>query len=186
METKLTVHQKEIFDAITTDIKQNIFSRIKGDNIGDYMLSLTGPVGTGKSFLTAKIVDEINRFIKERSYSNNDNIRITAPTHKAVRIIKDMLSKQGVNAECMTIHSFLNMKPFYDYITGSEKFIIDRFKNTHSRSSLLIVDESSMISTELYKFISEAVTKGCVNTVLFIGDPYQLLPIDQEISDVFS
>lgn len=179
MEAKLTAHQQEVFDEVTNEIIKNLFLLTRSENIEDRLLSLTGPAGTGKSFLTAKIVDEIKIVLEKKSYFSDDEIYVTAPTHKAVKVIKEMLYSHGVSAECRTIHSFLNIKPIYDYTTGAEKFIVDRFNQKQTSASLLIIDESSMISNQIYSFISEIVSKGYVNTVLFIGDPYQLMPINQ-------
>lgn len=186
MKTQLTSHQQEVFDKIIEDIKRNLFSFTKSENIEDYMISLTGAAGTGKSYLTAQIVKEIKNSLEDNSYFYNDNICVTAPTHKAVKVIREMLVNNEIESECLTIHSFLNLKPIYDYSTGAERFIIDRFAQKNPSASLLIVDESSMVSKELYRFIIEVIEKGFVNTALFIGDKYQLLPVKQGVSDVFN
>jgi ATP-dependent exoDNAse (exonuclease V) alpha subunit len=179
MEAKLTAHQQGVFDEVTNEIIKNLFLVTRSENIEDRILSLTGPAGTGKSFLTAKIVDEIKIVLEKKSYCSDEEIYVTAPTHKAVKVIKDMLYSHGVSAECRTIHSFLKIKPIYDYATGAERFVVDRFNQKQASASLLIIDESSMISNQIYSFIVEVVSKGYVNTVLFIGDPYQLMPINQ-------
>ena len=177
MKNKLTQHQRNAFEAIVSDIKENLFSFYQSSNIEDRLLSLTGPAGTGKSFLTAQISKAISRASRELNYFHNDGICITASTHKAVKVLKEMVSAYGLNVECRTIHSFLGIKPIYDYDIGEEKFTVDRSVKNPPKASLLIIDESSMISKELYNFITEAVSRGRVNTVLFIGDPFQLLPV---------
>ena len=42
-----------------------------------------------------------------------------------------------------------------------------------------------MISYELFQFILEVVKKNYVNTVLFIGDQFQLLPVNEGFNDIF-
>ncbi len=112
---------------------------------------------------------------------------VSAPTHKATKVLRDMILIEDVEAECKTIHSFLGIEPIYNYTTGEEKYRVVRGKQAPATASLLIVDESSMISHDIYESILETVTTGRVNTVLFIGDPFQLLPVgsNNNENDVF-
>ena len=180
---QLSSHQQEVFQQITDKIKENLLSKIVNIPLFARFLSLTGAAGTGKSYLTAAIVDEIDNFLPVGQY----DIYVTAPTHKAVTVMKEMLFySYDIGVKCCTIHSFLSLKQSYNYETGAEKFTVDRSKDKINRASLLIVDESSMVSNELFEFIAEVVKKGYVNTVLFIGDSYQLLPVNQSsLNDVF-
>jgi ATP-dependent exoDNAse (exonuclease V) alpha subunit len=182
MEAKLTSHQQEVFKEITNQIKENLSSRITDIPLKNRLLSLTGAAGTGKSYLTAAIVEEIDKY----SRIGQQDIYITAPTHKAVKVMKEMLFySYDIGVECSTLHSFLSIKQSYDYNTGAERFVVDRTKEKPNRASLLIVDESSMVSSELFSFILEIIKKNYVNTVLFIGDSFQLLPINQNSNEVF-
>ena len=182
-KSQLSEHQQEVFQQITDKIKENLLSKIVNIPLFARFLSLTGAAGTGKSYLTAAIVDEIDNFLPVGQY----DIYVTAPTHKAVTVMKEMLFySYDIGVKCCTIHSFLSLKQSYNYETGAEKFAVDRSKDKINRASLLIVDESSMVSNELFEFIAEVVKKGYVNTVLFIGDSYQLLPVNQSsLNDVF-
>ena len=182
VKSRLTPHQLEVFEKITSKIKENLSSRVSNISLSDRFLSLTGAAGTGKSFLTSAIVDEIDNFMPVGQYE----ICVTAPTHKALKVLTAMVGDYYIGVKSSTIHSFLNMKQFYDYSTGAENFIVDRARDKINRASLLIVDESSMVSNELFDFIFEIVKKGYVNTVLFIGDLYQLLPVNQSsLNNVF-
>jgi len=91
----LNEEQKEIFDKITS-IKLHTFSQSL----------LTGYSGTGKTFLVTKIIEEIlfkNKGIK---------IAITAPTNKAVRVLKNLssISETHSRVEFNTLHSLLGLK----------------------------------------------------------------------------
>jgi len=77
-----------------------------------------------------------------------------------------------------TIHSFLNIKLFTDYDKGIQKFVPEKTKKDQDKTDILIVDESSMVSEDLYGFIMEAIEQERVKAVLFVGDYYQLLPVD--------
>lgn len=161
--------QQELFTAITESI-ENI---IKTDMIWDNILSLSGAAGTGKTFLTAELV----KYFVEKKFS----VAVTTPTHRALKIIRDNLAlTNGANipVDFSTIHSFLNIKLFTDYSKGVQKFIVDKSSTNTSIVDLLIVDESSMVSKELYNYIVDAIEAGRAKAVLFVGDKYQLLPID--------
>lgn len=179
-KTQLTAHQNEVFESITELIDQRVKSILKSDNINDYMVSLTGAAGTGKTFLTAQIAKYF------RAKNDTDfSFTITAPTHKAVGVISQMLRKNKIQASCKTIHSFLGIKPFRDFDKGVETFKVDKTKKANDNTSILIVDESSMIGAELFSYIQEAIEEERVNLVLFIGDPFQLLPVDNSENRIY-
>ena len=106
----LTAHQKEVFDNVTDLIESRVKTILKTTNINDYMLSLTGAAGTGKTYLTTQIAKYF-RDKKDMDFS----FTITAPTHKAVAVISQMLRDNKIQASCKTIHSFLGIKPFRDF-----------------------------------------------------------------------
>ena len=183
---ELTPHQQEIFDAIVEQIEEKTTAVLKSTRVEDFMLSLAGPAGTGKTFLTTKIAEYLKEKRHKAKEPNIDyDFIITAPTHKAVSVITEHLYAHGIDATCKTIHSFLGIKPFIDYQTGEEKYTVDKTKKNKERTSILIVDESSMVGKELYEYIVESIEQGIVNLVIFIGDPYQLMPVNGAASPVF-
>ena len=179
MDINLTSHQQEIFDNILSVIQSKLSNVLRGTNIDDYLLSLTGSAGTGKTFLTT----QISKYLKEKT---DYSFTITAPTHKAVGVLANILKDNKIEANCKTIHSFLGIRPFKDFKTGEEVFTVDKTVKKKDTASLLIIDESSMISIKLYEYVLEAVEDGRVSLVLFIGDPYQLLPIDGSNPNIFN
>jgi hypothetical protein len=99
--------------------------------------------------------------------------------------MENMVSKQQIFVDCKTLHSFLGLIKVNDNDTGEERFIANRTITNKSRASVLIIDECSMVSKQLLSFIVEAVESNRVNTVLFIGDSYQLPPVMESKSLVF-
>ena len=176
----LTSHQQEVFNNITALIDSRVKTILKSDDISDYMLSLTGAAGTGKTFLTSQLA----KYFRDKK-DTDFSFTITAPTHKAVGVISEMLRKNKIQASCKTIHSFLGIKPFRDFDKGIETFKVDKTKKTHDSASILIVDESSMIGSELFHYIQEAIEEERVNFVFFIGDPFQLLPVDNSENQIY-
>ena len=102
----LNKEQKEIFDKIT-GIKLRTFSEAL----------LTGYSGTGKSFLVTKIIEEI--IFKNKGI----RIAITAPTNKAVRLLKNLSSicETHNQVEFNTLHSLLGLKRVIT-VDGKEEF----------------------------------------------------------------
>ena len=47
VKSKLTPHQLEVFEKITSKIKENLSSRVSNISLSDRFLSLTGAAGTG-------------------------------------------------------------------------------------------------------------------------------------------
>lgn len=174
---KLSLDQQKVFTQIVSQLETKVSSVLKSTNIEDYLLSLTGPAGTGKTFLTTQIA----KYLVNADF----DFTITAPTHKAVGVLSNLLREHTIQANCKTIHSFLGIKPFIDYETGEEKFVVDKTNKRKDRTSILIIDESSMISSTLYEYILEAIEDRRVDVVLFIGDPYQLLPVDNSKNEIF-
>ena len=170
---RLTKHQKEIFDKITLQLENIVETGMNWDNI----VALSGAAGTGKTFLTNVIVAHLHE-----KYS----VTITAPTHKALSVLRDHMMIDNLQVPAKTIHAFLNIKLFTDYDKGIQKFIPDKSKKDKSKTDILIVDESSMISGELYDFIQDAIEEDRVKAVLFVGDYYQLLPVDSNKNSVFN
>jgi len=141
------------------------------------MLSLSGAAGTGKTYLLTNIISSMAR---------NYKVLATAPTHKALSVIEENLKDfNDNNVSFSTIHSFLGVRLVRDFSTGEEAYRVD--KNAFLKKvDFLIVDESSMINSELFFYIQEALRKNQTKAVLFVGDPFQLLPIDNEKNVVFS
>lgn len=168
----LTKHQREIFDKITLQLENIVETGMNWDSI----VALSGAAGTGKTFLTTAIVANLNE-----KYS----VTITAPTHKALSVLREHTVINNLQVPAKTIHAFLNIKLFTDYNKGIQKFVPDKSNTDKSKTDILIVDESSMVSNELFEFILEAIEAERVKAVLFVGDYYQLLPVDSNKNSVF-
>lgn len=169
---RLTEHQKEIFDKITHQLENIVETGMNWDNI----VALSGAAGTGKTFLTTAIVAHLHE---------KYNVVVTAPTHKALSVLREIMFIDNLQVSAKTIHAFLNIKLFTDYDKGIRKFVPDMSNDDKSKTDILIVDESSMVSDELFEFIQDAIEADRVKAVLFVGDYYQLLPVDSHKNSVF-
>ena len=131
-------------------------------------LILSGPAGSGKTTLTA-------RFIKE-AVCRGRSIAITAPTHKALKVLKDSIGEDGPLARHLlftTLHSLLGLR-LSENEDGS--FTIKPGPSPDlSLFDWIVVDESSLVGQDLLVALERA--RGTAR-ILFVGDPYQLPPVE--------
>lgn len=169
------IGQQEAYKVFINNI--NLF--ISGE-LYKNVFSLTGSAGTGKTWWTSQLIREL---------LNLDlTIAMTTPTHKALQVVEGMLTKDNINIlECntSTIHNFLNLKLDYgfgddgsaDNVSTKPKLKINKFNECLKYVDVLLIDESSMVSEELYNLaISTLGDRSKI--VLFIGDQYQLTPVE--------
>lgn len=134
---------------------------------------LVGYAGTGKTTLVAEIVESLYK---------GYNIAVTSPTHKANAVIRNMLKNNvglvGDDAQVSTIHSFLGLKLVYEKSRQVLKHD-PQSKNSTSMVDVLIVDECSMISEEMYQHIKDQMFR-VRRAVIFVGDSCQLPPVEAE------
>jgi ATP-dependent DNA helicase PIF1 len=136
---------------------------------------LTGPGGTGKSFLIKKIVDDCASLGKK--------VAVTALTGCAALLL---------GSEAKTIHSWagigLGREPAKKIVADIRKFpykrkVLMRWLLTH----VLIIDEVSMMTPELFELLNEVGQLlrrtikpfGGIQVVL-VGDFFQLPPVVKE------
>jgi len=168
MMNGLTKHQEEKFDEVVELVSSK-----------ERRILLMGNAGVGKTWLLNVIVDH---FTKD-TYPNK--ILCSAPTHKALRVIRDKVSVKGIKFS--TIHSALHYKGITDRYTGEKVFVSVPNMDYPPLKGIKywIIDESSMLPTKLYTNLIEASKEYKVK-VLFVGDAYQLAPVNEKISKVFT
>lgn len=140
----------------------------------DNFAVLIGYAGTGKTFITLQLIKELK---KNKIWG----ITVTAPTHKAKKVIAHVTQEDAA-----TIQSILGLRPDTDldnFNPNSPEFsqqgeILMRY------TRLLIVDESSMLNKELYKLICDCALQYGTK-VLFIGDAKQINPVNESTSPAF-
>jgi hypothetical protein len=178
---KLTPHQQVVFDAIIKEV-DTILAKYKEDGEKSNsvnFISLNGSAGVGKTFVTSKLIEE---FLKKEY-----KLLLTTPTHKSLSVAKYMLNSNNIQVNAKTLQSYLDLRLKTDYIRGTLKFERDKRADQHDferNLDILVVDESSMVSNELLFFIEENLQQNKLKMVLFIGDPYQLPPVDEGTNGV--
>ena len=140
-----------------TDISELI------DKNSDGYYLIAGYAGTGKT----TIAENIAKYAAQAGKP----VLILAPTNKAAKVLNNKLKDTGVRSKPSTIHSAIYGEP--DPITG--EWIVNLTANNH----VIIVDESSMIDEGIMNDLIK-ITKGRNNTVIFMGDSFQLEQIGKD------
>jgi exodeoxyribonuclease-5 len=130
---------------------------------------LSGFAGTGKTTL----IKQITLSLKNEGVS----VALCAPTNKAVKVLKNL----STNNDCMTIYSLLGLE-----MSESEDTLklVKKERDRVSSYQLIVLDECSMVTTQLFEYIQKAIDKYRVK-FLFVGDPQQLNPVGEEVSPIW-
>lgn len=145
--------------------------RVKNNRDESIFYTLAGYAGTGKTTLVSYFL----KAITSQGYRSS-RICVCAPTHKAKKVIAD---KTGWDIQ-ETLQALLGLKldvNLEDFDVNSPTFnsIGERKIRDYD---LVIVDESSMVNTDLYTTIVDCA-KGSGTKVLFVGDAKQLNPVKE-------
>lgn len=136
----------------------------------DKTFLLKGSAGTGKTTL----IHFFLKFLLKKII--NEDVCVCAPTNVALGNIKSKTSEHNVNYS--TIHSLLGYEHGYDnngtiyFSKGVGSFDIPY--------KLIIIDEASMINQQMSEDLDEINAQ-----ILYIGDDYQLPPVNEKDSPVF-
>jgi ATP-dependent exoDNAse (exonuclease V) alpha subunit len=138
------------------------------------VLLLQGQAGTGKTF----IVNDFVQYLKQKNYP----FILCAPTHKA-KLVLETFTK----SEAITLHSLLSLSPNVEIFNLDYRQL--KFKTNGKINipvgGIVIVDESSMITDDLYKLLTE-LCKELNTKILFVGDSAQIQGVsERHISKVF-
>jgi hypothetical protein len=126
---------------------------------------LIGSAGCGKTATLKVILDEVGSGI---------DVICTAPTNAAVKVIAEA-TERSYNK---TIYSLLGLK--LEFIDEGETLLKPSGESDASKYNLIVIDEASMISHELYNVIRSEVANYSYLKVLYIGDDAQLPPVDDQ------
>lgn len=153
----------------------NIISFIAAPfNPAKYIVGLTGAGGTGKTFITKYIISHCK-------YSNSV-IKCTSSTHKACRVFSQALNGKDVDTIQSTFGLRLDLR-LEDFDPANPQFN-PMAKPKLENIKLLLVDEASMLPSKLVTFICNECKKLEIK-IIFIGDNYQLAPVNEKKSISF-
>lgn len=157
-----------------TDCQKNTFQRIQDffTDVESPAITINGPAGVGKTFLTKMIVDYI-------ADTQNMAIAAVAPTHKARRVLHRFLNKDRfIPVASMTVASVLGKMREHSYI-GTHKYSSGSTQKM-DQFDCFILDEVSMVSD---KDLEEIIDYICVEDkkLIMIGDSCQIPSPSQQL-----
>ena len=171
----LTRQQQQVLDSIKEFLNNDV-----------PVFILKGYAGTGKTTMIRFIIEEVAKFEKEPL--------LMAPTGRAARVLGTKTKR-----EANTIHRCIYELDTIETKEGSDDIrylfpLIDAEDTANDR--ICIVDESSMIGTrevhnEIFEFGSGSLLNDLLSfvaphrggKVIFIGDPMQLPPVGDNVSN---
>jgi hypothetical protein len=154
---------------------------------------LIGAAGTGKTTCQGELVSKLLRnpltqtLQRGTKYltSGRPGIVICAFTRRAVRNIRKRMPLE-IQSHCLTIHSLLQYAPTTESYFNKEGELRERrvYKPTFTALNKLpgglrtvIVEEASMVSTELFNILLAALPYGQDTQFIFLGDLNQIPPV---------
>lgn len=162
---KLGSQQQEALDSILKFVKSK-----------KLCYTLSGYAGTGKTFLTKLIIDELDKL--------NKPVTICAPTHTAKIVIERFTGLEG-----FTMHKLLSLAPniqIMDLDFNDLKFLIPKKSTLFPHDSIIICDEASMVNDALFDLMLDRCVKNNCK-IIWVGDIGQIKPVNSiETSKVFT
>ena len=177
---ELTQQQNSVFEQIKAFIKSDASVFI-----------LRGYAGTGKTTMIKIIADYIGQ---------TRDVILMAPTGRAARVLGTKTGK-----EACTIHkaiygkAFVTAKKVRDLAESEYKFVFPILQCEYGGNLVCIVDESSMVCSrkiehELFAFGTDNLMEDLLTfvrpsfggKVIFVGDPAQLPPVGENISNALN
>lgn len=143
-------------------------------NPAKYIVGLTGAGGTGKTFITKYIISHCR-------YSNSV-IKCTSPTHKACRVFSQAIGGKVVDTIQSTFGLRMDLR-LEDFDPARPQFN-PMAKPKLENVKLLLIDEASMLPAKLVTFVCNECKKLDIK-IIFIGDAYQLAPVNESKSIAF-
>jgi len=140
----------------------------------DFLYTLDGAAGTGKTTI-------VRAFLHGLKLSTS-KIAVTAPTHKAKKVIQE-----ATDYNSQTIQKLLGLRPDtqMDDFNPNKPVFMPLGEDEIQYYKYVIIDESSMLNAEAFNLIKKRAIKYKVR-IVFLGDAFQLPPINERISKVFS
>ena len=153
-DSALEFKTEKKYNESTTQEQRLVCDAIMDSN--DFISILQAPAGHGKTYATNEIVKHCKSF------------SVVAPTGKASLNFKESIPAElsGNVKNCTTVHSL------YYRISRAKTSALREL-----RSELLVVDEASMISSEILVMILKIAGKLKVEKILLLGDYYQCPPV---------
>ena len=142
----------------------------------------TAPTNKAVNVIKSKFRSDLDDLV-------NNKLKGTIANDESLDDILDRLEEKGFKVNFLTIHKLLNYQNDFD--VEGERIFIKGDKASLDNYDLVIVDESSMIPFQIVNHLFEQANRKDILAkktpkILFIGDPAQLPPVNENISAIFA
>lgn len=158
-----------------------------------YSFCLIGAAGTGKTTTLKGLIQNLLAKAKVPMLtSHTKHLRAGSPgmalvsyTRRAVRNIAKVMPEEIKNS-CITLHKLIEFEPTQEDYVDSEGNSATRMRFMPARTQanplpadlrLIIIDESSMVSEDLFNLLLDALPSISNVSFIFLGDLNQLPPV---------
>lgn len=131
-------------------------------------LGFQGGAGTGKS-LTSAHPEGLITSLESRGLT----VGVAASTHIAADVLRDYLSRAGINIEVTTVAAVLGLR---EVRRGGNRTFEPKGKSRLSDVDVWLMEESSMLHADVVRMIRQQQTPG--QSIIFMGDGAQLCPVE--------
>lgn len=173
-------HRSAVLPEASTADQHTAFAElvqfIQGTWDGPQSQILSGYAGTGKTWLLVQLI----------MAANHQRVAVCAPTHKAVAVITAKLAASEPKGHIWsgTLHALLGLRLREDRDGGMQLDLDRQDKGTYFEDyNLVVIDEASMVGSQLLSYIAQFQHSGQRPRVLYVGDPGQLLPVEPEMDE---
>lgn len=145
-------------------------------------LIISGPGGTGKTYLMGYLIDEIIPAYSKACQLLGEQplytgVYMTATTNKAAEQLG-----MATGRPAGTIHSHLGLRVKENNRNGDVELIPTDKWRVH-KGEIVFVDEGSMVNRELKRYIGEGFSDS---KIIYVCDDKQLPPVKEELSAIFN
>ena len=139
------------------DLNEVQIKAVEGALSNEFIFSITGAAGTGKSTVIAEICNRLG-----------SGFEVLSPTGRAADLLRQKIGKG------MTIHKFLE---YFSNDYGNSYRPKYTARNQIHGYDTIIIDEASMIAREVWDNLLKALPDK--TRLVLVGDPHQLNPIEE-------
>lgn len=160
-----------IFDKILNSDQQEAVIKLEAFLEGPAtVFAVSGQAGVGKTYLL--------KALTERS---RHKLIFTAPTNKATKVLREMLTTETYKPDCRTVFSLLGLK--LEASGEVKELSVPEDPVDLSKFKAVIVDEGSMCNAALMKYIKLTIDNFDIKFI-FVFDEAQAPPVKEKISKV--
>jgi exodeoxyribonuclease-5 len=154
-------------------VVSDIVKKMAAGETTDFVASLRGPAGTGKTVLLVGLIVALDIL--------GLKVVVTSFTHKACSVIdvhmKNISSYMRSSVEPLTLHRLLNLKPQRAEYGKPESFT--QVRPPELDVDFVLVDECSMVGKDLVFHIEKSIIEAGI-PILYAGDASQLKPVNED------